>query len=283
MRILVTGAMGLIGRQVVSDLAAHGHTVLPVDRRADPGVRGSGVDLLDPSAVARLPPCDAVVHLAAHPSLDGADERTVLVENVATAANVLLWAEAAGVERVVYGSSQSALGLPTARAVRPPDYLPVDEAHPCRPEDGYSFSKRFGEEFAAMLCRRSRVAVRCLRFPVVWDPEQHAECVARRLGLPAQGAKSLWAYIDVRDAARAVRLAATAEWTGYEVLNVTTAVPFADAPVAELVATWFPGLEDIRVALAADTPPFDCRAAAQSIGFRSQYVWTRDGVQGPPN
>ena len=280
-RVVVTGSEGLLGRQVVAALRADGADVVQVDIAGrDHGDGFVAIDLRSADAVAALlPACDVLVHCAARPSVESGPDATVWIENVQTATNVMLRAETLGVPRLVFASSQSALGLATAPEVITPDYLPVDEDHPCRPRDGYSLSKLTGEEFAAMVARRSGMAVRCLRFPVIWNAERYRQCIANRLNRPQQGAKSLWAYVDLRDAAEAVRLAALLPGvTGYDILNITAARPFADRPVSDLIEEWFPGIGDVRAPLEPQTPLFDPVRATARLGFRARYAWTPEGV-----
>ncbi|MDZ8240137.1 MAG: NAD-dependent epimerase/dehydratase family protein [Nostoc sp. ChiQUE01a] len=53
----------------------------------------------------------------------------------------------AKVKRVVFFSSVDALGI--FKGERKPDYLPLDDNHPCYPTTPYAVSKRLGEE----MCR----------------------------------------------------------------------------------------------------------------------------------
>jgi len=280
MRILVTGSEGLLGRHVMRALLEMGHEAIGLDRTRPASNEHPfiAVDLTDAAAVeAAMPPCDTVVHLAARPSLDAGGEWIVWTENVLSLTSCLLRAEALGIPRIVFASSQSALGLPTAPSLIPPDYLPVDEDHPCRPADGYSLSKLVGEQFCAMLGRRSGVAIIALRFPVIWDPERHAHFVKRRMDAAEQGPKSLWAYADTRDAARATCLAATRDLSGFTIVNITSASPFATDPTPVLVEKWFPSVAS-RGPIAADTPLFDNRRAISVLGFRARFRWTPSGI-----
>ena len=69
-RVLVSGATGLIGRQLVAERRAAGDTVVALVRRAARGGEeipwAPGVEALDPAAVSGF---DAVVHLAGEPVL----------------------------------------------------------------------------------------------------------------------------------------------------------------------------------------------------------------------
>ncbi len=85
MRILVTGASGFIGRQVVVNLSEHGYEVVGYDRHPKevPGVlRMLSGDILNPDAVdAVMMECDGAINLA---GLLGTSE---LLENIRSAVN----------------------------------------------------------------------------------------------------------------------------------------------------------------------------------------------------
>lgn len=84
MRVLVTGAAGMLGRDLIPQLVSHGHQVMGVDLE---------VDITDPSAVdaciGRVAP-QAVFHLAAWTNVDGAeaDEAACMTVNSDGSRNV---------------------------------------------------------------------------------------------------------------------------------------------------------------------------------------------------
>jgi UDP-glucose 4-epimerase len=284
-RVVVTGSAGLLGRRIVERFAADGWTVVGVDaappRGDEPGVAERlAVDL---SAVADLAGpfagADAVVHAAAIPDLGrGVPEADVLAHNVAATSHVLFGAAAAGVRRVVSVSSQSVLGLSRGPDLVPPVRLPIDEDHPCRPRDGYALSKRMGEEIAALVAVRHGVAVASLRLPVVWDPDGFAAHVAKRLGDPAQAARSNWAYVDARDAASGVFLAATRPFDGHRVFNIAAARAFCDEPLDRLVLHHY-GPIPSTLDLDGNPALFSPDRARREIGFAPRFEWTPAGIR----
>lgn len=151
MRVLVTGAAGRIGRQVVRLLRAHGHRVRGLDLRpadADELVVG---DLWNPADVrAATDGVDAVVHLAALMTWDPRAEDALFEQN-AVATHRLLRALPAELVRFVFASSGEV--YPERR----PAYLPIDEHHPLAPDNAYGLSKLLGEE---MVRQRMRVGLR---------------------------------------------------------------------------------------------------------------------------
>jgi uronate dehydrogenase len=132
MRVLVTGAAGSIGSVVCGGLVDRGHDVAGLDVAAEPeGFIGAWftADCTDSDAVDSVlgtlevgGPVDAVVHLASIP--DEASLDVILGSHVLTTATLLDAMLAHDVPRIVYASSNHAVG----RTPRPPhpDVLGVD-------------------------------------------------------------------------------------------------------------------------------------------------------------
>ncbi len=116
---LVTGATGFVGSAVARALLARGHALrLLVREHGDRGnIAGLPAelavgDLKDPPSLARaVAGCRFVVHVAADYRLWVPDPDAMNRANVDGTRALLLSAQAAGVERMVYCSSVAALGL----------------------------------------------------------------------------------------------------------------------------------------------------------------------------
>ena len=111
-RVLITGSTGGVGtiltQRLHDDYDLVGHAREP-DPGADPVVRGA--DLVDYDAVlAAMDGIDTVVHLAGAASPE-ASWGQVLDANIVGTRNVLEAARAAGVARVVFASSNHAMGM----------------------------------------------------------------------------------------------------------------------------------------------------------------------------
>ena len=133
MRLLVTGAAGMLGRRVVAEARGRGHDVVPADL--------AEFDLTDPAAtdaflVDAAP--QAVVNCAAYTQVDRAeeDEPLALAVNGAGAGNVARAATAAGA-RVVHVSTDYVFDGSAER--------PWVESDPTGPLGAYGRTKLAGE------------------------------------------------------------------------------------------------------------------------------------------
>mgnify|MGYP001024132625 FL=1 len=141
--VLVTGAAGLLGRFVVRELLANGYSVRGLDRRAgETDIEWHVGDVTDPALVAgAMNGTDAVLHIAAIPNIWSGDGQTIMRVNLLGTYTVFEAAEAAGVRRAVFCSSDSVAGY-TVREGRmlPPRYAPLDLDHPLLATDPYAVS-----------------------------------------------------------------------------------------------------------------------------------------------
>lgn len=228
MRVLVTGAAGVIGRCAVRHLAEQGMkvTALPGDATDESGVG---------AAVAG---CDAVVHLAAlaHPSLG--TPREVFTNNVVATFTVLAQAAVHGVRRVVLASSINAFGIPMNPAGPLPAYFPLDEDLPIDIGDAYSLSKQVDEHSAAMAARAWGLEVVALRFPLVKSQAELRSFAASAAEDPASMMRTGWSYLTVDDAARAIEAALVAPLTGAHVVGLSAADTLLAEPTQSLVDTY---------------------------------------------
>ncbi|NHX35207.1 MULTISPECIES: NAD-dependent epimerase/dehydratase family protein [Halolamina] len=296
--VIVTGGRGASGRWVV-DRLREDHEVVVVDRD-HPGFGAEGVedvdfraaDLTDRGAVRELVASvdpDAVVHWGAIPALGRHPEGTVFENNAIAAYNVLTAAGEAGA-RIVQASSDGAYGFFFADEELLPDELPVTEAHPRRPEDGYGLSKVAAEEVAAGIARRHGVQVASIRPSWIQEPGVYPCRDSDYTENLDAGAGNYWSYVDARDVATQVHAALTAEFApdgGHEAFNCVAADNALGDPLEELLERYYgevpeagPGVDDdggaYSVAKAADlldwTPEHSWRDAADEAVPRPELV-----------
>jgi nucleoside-diphosphate-sugar epimerase len=273
-RVLVTGAAGRLGSEVLRVVAAQGAAVVGLDRH-DPGgtdtfFTGSAADVgLVAEAMAGV---DAVIHLAAipRPTLGAPEE--VFVGNAAATFVVLDQAARAGVRRAVIASSLSITGLPFSPEPAVPDYVPVDEAMPLQVADPYALSKQADEATAAMVARRDGMAVVALRFPMLGELDFLAENAELFREDPGFAASSLWAYLDMRDAAMACWLGLTSDVSGAHALYLAAPDTLSPYPTEDLVARYLPGTRR-RAPLPGRSVPIDTSAARALLGFSATHIF----------
>jgi nucleoside-diphosphate-sugar epimerase len=278
MRIVVTGGSGKAGRWVVRDLREHGHEVRNVDTRHDGSAHGHCwvADLADPGqAYEALAGVDAVVHLAAIPAPEIRTPAETFRINALSTYNVFAAAEAHGLARVVWASSETVLGLPFDT---PPLFAPIDESIEPRPESSYSLSKVVGEAMAVQFNRRTGIPFVGLRISNIMEPADYAAFPS--YWADAQLRKwNLWGYVDCRDVAQACRLALTAPVSGAEVCIVAAADTVMTRPSADLMAEVFPSVP-MRRAVGGRETLLSIDRARQVLGYAPAHRWA-DHVAAP--
>jgi nucleoside-diphosphate-sugar epimerase len=204
--VAITGAGGLIGRMLADDLATD---------RVVRALLHADADVTDLDALERaFSGCDAVVHLAATSHVNAPWE-DVLPANLVGAHHAYEAAYRAGVRRLVFASSNHAVGMYEWDAERfadpaQPLQLPVDV--PVRPDSLYGASKVWGEALGRYYVERRGLSVVCLRIGWVTEDDRpptvpdHADdetaAIARR-------GRGMW--LSQRDCASLVRAALDAD------------------------------------------------------------------------
>ena len=158
-RILITGAAGNLGRHLRDSLRDVAPLLRLSDIRAMAAARAGEetvvCDLGDFAAVRRLMEgIDLVLHFGGIPEEDRWDR--IVAANIEGAHNVWEAARQAGVKRIVFASSNHAIGMyPRTRR--------LDTDAPPRPDTFYGLSKAFGEQLARMYWDKHGLEAVCLR------------------------------------------------------------------------------------------------------------------------
>jgi UDP-glucose 4-epimerase len=281
MDVVVTGGLGKVGRYTTAALQKAGHEVLAVDlsrpmyERAEPGsARYMQADLTDPGdAFAAVRGADAVVHTAAIPEPTQNPPHTVFQTNLMSTFNVLEAAVRFGVTRFVNISSETVPGFFFPERPDLPDYAPVDEEHPIRPQDPYALSKHFGEQLMDAAVRRSDT--RCISIRPSWV--QHEGNYERNLGPQVRDASSLsanlWSYIDVEDLADAIVLAVESDLPGHEVFYIASPDNVGGRDFGQILRQYYGDRIELRPTTRVDASGISCAKAHRLLGWNPTRSW----------
>ncbi|MEU4740703.1 NAD-dependent epimerase/dehydratase family protein [Actinosynnema sp. NPDC023658] len=222
MRVLVTGSTGYVGRVVLAELSAAGHTPIPFsgDVRSADAVDGSG-------------DVDAVVHLAALARVRESFDDPVRYYDVNVGGTVNLLRSPP--PRFVLASTAGVYGAAGVAT--------ITEDTPRAPTNPYAAAKAAAEDVLAWACAAGRVSGVALRlFNVAGGGDRDdTRLITRACGAAAGrlpvvevfgDGSAVRDFVHVRDVARAFVAAVEGEGSGYAALNVG-ATP---ASVADVLA-----------------------------------------------
>lgn len=288
--IVVTGATGFVGQAVRERLNEAGHDVLALTHGESfqPGHGEVSLDLNDPRHYEPLRNyCEAagtLIHLAGlipvalGPGTDGdhrpramaQDFSGVYQSNVVMTARLLGFALSVGIRHVVFASSQSVYGLPSATV--------VTEDTPPAPLEHYAASKVACETTLALWARGHGRKATILRFPGVWgegrrDGVVHALCRAAigngRLRVGA-GYPLPFDVVHRADVAAAFVAALDRPGDGCRVYNVATGELCSLTRLAQDVAEIVPGCRVETFGVAQPDIALDAARAATELGWRAR-------------
>jgi nucleoside-diphosphate-sugar epimerase len=177
--ILVTGAGGFIGGQLVKELLAQGHRVRAVDKKPQwqwyqrfADAENLTLNLEEKEAcITAINGCDSIYNLAADMGGMGFIElnKGLCMLTVLINTHMLMAARHCGARRFFYSSSACVYAGYKQRETENPGLKEAD-AYPADPEDGYGWEKLFSER----MCRHFRedfgIETRVARYHNVYGP-----------------------------------------------------------------------------------------------------------------
>ena len=288
-KVLVTGASGFVGREVVRQLLEMGTSVTALGRtQPNEDIPLIQVDLTDASGVQKalgISSFDCIMHLASLPGDTGNPVEMVRV-NINALQNLLEYARHVGTERFVQTSSISAYEWYPGTKFNPPDCMPVNEEHPCRPKDIYSTTKRMQEELVLTYHNQFDLPTTVLRLTAVVGPhgqgggrgwrefsEQLAE--GKKVQIPHFSEHELCHYVDYRDVAR--MHIAVGEHPGAvgQIFNCCGPTPTRGAEFAHIIKSMVPEIDVLygfpwSMAQGSEIA-FDMSKARSLLGFGPMY------------
>lgn len=167
MNILIIGGAGYIGSHVAREMLDQGQRVTVYDNLSSglkenlfPEEEFIQGDILDYPGLlsAAKGGFDALIHLAAFKAAGESmlKPEKYSVNNITGTINILNAAAEAGIKHIVFSSSAAVYGEPA--------YLPIDERHPCSPENYYGFTKLEIERFLGWYERLKGIRFAALRY-----------------------------------------------------------------------------------------------------------------------
>jgi len=283
MRVLVTGALGELGRDLCP-LLAQDFEVVRTDLRAEPLVEGDDylrADLTRPEQLPRLlEGVEAVVHLAA--LLPHGYTAAEFMDANAKATTVLAEAAAqAGVRRFVYASTIWTTGRGAIEG-----YVPIDEQAPWLTEGMYGHTKLLGELGCEFYARNEGLSVVALRLGgyhrqaaarpsggINW-PAADLRTIAQDAVLPGQR------LFDPADLSAAFRAALLVTDVVYRRYLIGLEFPFGPddsealrTDTLSVLERYYPGAREMAEALDWRPRPidrwYDVSRAKRELGFRA--------------
>ena len=236
---------------------------------------------------------DAVIHYAAYPEEGaGPTYSDTWDVNVTGTFNIFELSIKNNIEKVVYASSICATGLITWVTHHSIEYFPVDELHPCRPQDLYGMGKLITEKLAYIYAKRSDTSFIGLRFAAVWfghpDHDERTKMIldkyvkdpSRIFEIEKKERPAMrdlcYEYVGVADAVEASKLALEKEGVKCDVYNIGAADTCSDWDSIKLAKFLYPEVP-IRNPLAflvdRKKPLWDISKAQRELEYRPKFNW----------
>jgi UDP-glucose 4-epimerase len=276
MNIVVTGGSGSGGKNIFGEVFSPGHTVGVLDliKPKNPSAHFHRVDVLKLDDVLEaVKGYDAIVHCAGIPHPLNDPPKKVFDTNVNGTFNVLEAAAQNGIKKVVFTSSESTLGFAFMANRMVPEYIPIDEQHPLRPQDPYGLSKVAAEQICKTYSSRYGIRTVCLREPWIWVPEESMIPFYKKLVTEYNDwQKNLWAYVHVYDVAQAHRLALEKDLGQFhELFFITARENWTGKDSKELLSVHYPEVAVIDHTFAGASSIISHGKASRILGYTPMF------------
>jgi nucleoside-diphosphate-sugar epimerase len=270
--IIVTGSSGKAGKAIMKDLLDHGYSVLGVDKHKAPQAVGPFLE----AELTDLGQCydilknaQALIHMANIPAPGLYPAAKTFVDNTVMNYNLFQAACDLKLERIIWASSETTLGLPFDI---PPRYAPVDEAHFPYPESSYALSKVVTEDMAAQFSRWSNIPFIGLRFTNILNPEVYKTFPSTCWQDVHNRKWNLWGYIDERDVAQSCRKSLNARLTGSNNYIIAANDTVMNRPSKELMQEVFPNVP-LKEPLSEYGTLLSNQKAKNELDFQPEHSW----------
>jgi len=321
--VLVTGGNGKLGNYVCSILKEKGYNVTSFDAvfpQADsdntkagiPFVQGDLLNLGDCMRAITFSGADVIVHLAAITGptellpayaegsglLSGepraafrytqrqAEDNCMKINTMGTF-YILDAARRLNVKDVVISSSYYATGIGSrySGTTYAPQYLPVDEDHPCDPESTYGLSKYLDEIMAKSFAQSYGMNIMALRYMGVYYDNSEMSRRVYSFGVTVEPAdeknggmlvNNSYQYVDARDIGNITDLCIKNMGKDglkpFEAFFVSTDTTYVE-PSSEVVKKRWPFMKDMADDLKGTDGLFSIAKAEKLLGYKPEFSW----------
>jgi nucleoside-diphosphate-sugar epimerase len=313
--VLVTGGSGHLGNYVCTHLKSIGYNVCSFDvvpsppesqnaKAGIPFVQGDLLDLGDNLRAIAFSQADIIVHLAAitgptelrnpygpdsNPwtSVQRRPEDDCMKINTMGTFYVLDAARRMNVKDVIISSSYYATGIGGrwSGTTYAPQYLPVDEEHPCDPESTYALSKYLDEEIGKAFVRAYGMHVIALRYMGVFYEDSEFAKMVYKFGINVELADeknkglmvdNTYQFVDARDIANitdlCIKKIGSAILKPFEAFFVSTDTTYLE-PTTEVIEKRWPFLKEIGKNMKGTEGIFSIAKAEKLLGYKPAYSW----------
>ncbi|KAK7051079.1 hypothetical protein VNI00_005191 [Paramarasmius palmivorus] len=277
MKIAITGCNGSVGKRVVALALKRNHLVLGIDIAPTSILAADAEELRSNFAyksvdlrsyqdtLTALEGSDAIVNLAGQPN-PGDYGAAAHNTNVVISYNILRAAAELHITRIAQASSVNVITLVYSKEPKF-HYFPIDEQHPCLPDEPYGLSKLICEAQADSIVRRypdMRIASMRLHWSLPDPKLAHSLDTEKRKN-------DLWGYVHEDSGADAFLLAVTEDngkWSGHEAFFIASPKIAYEGRSEEMRAQHWP---DVPIKPGYEVSGykgfFDCGKAEQLLGW----------------
>ena len=155
-----------------------------------------------------------------------------------------------------------------------PEYIPIDEKHPLRPQDPYGLSKVIGEQICRTYSARYGIRTVCLRQPWIWVPEgSEREKYKALVSEHHKWCNNLWSFVHVYDAAQAHRLAVEKDLDSlHEVFFISAKDNWTGIDSKSLLKNYFPEVKNFAQDFTGAASLLSYRKAHEMLGYEPRHT-----------
>ena len=287
--VLVTGATGFIGKNLVRKLCLRDYQVFGVSKKGGivSDVSIDSIDCTDRETISgycKSKSFDCVIHLAASIPASFWDDaaKQSIIHNVKMTMNILEICQELN-SLLIYASSTSVYGYP--------EKLPVTEETPARPDGFYPIGKFSGELLCQQYQKRYNLPITILRISAPYGPGMRQETVIKKFIKQALLSESITLYgkgtrsqdfTYIEDVTDAIMQVCKVKATG--VFNVSSGISTSMKQLAGIILSVLPKSKSEVVYTGMDDPQenyhaaFSFEKARKSFGYEPRF-YLKEGIQ----